>query len=180
MMVDAAKSSGSSPYGGHGHNFRVVLDSAPGNDKNTRLMFKNKITKSPFSISPDNVKALVKQARKEFQEISKKSKALSKDVVDKFKENLQHYSKLELGFYAALTVALTVTLKSELCFVLLWLLAIIFCRLLLSHSFISRTSIHNISRCLFQGFIKDIGSEQDWIHFDVHVRYCSLRTRQGT
>jgi hypothetical protein len=77
-------------------------------------MLKNKISRNPLStlaVSPDDLKTLVELAKKELHDITIKTRDLSKKAVDKFKENLQHYSNLELGFYAALTVALTVTLK---------------------------------------------------------------------
>lgn len=95
-------------------NFRVVLDSPRGNDKKTRLMLKNSL-----SAKSEDIQAMIEKAKKEFQHISAKSQQMARkmegearELVDKFKDNLQHYTKLELGFYAALTVALTVTLKS--------------------------------------------------------------------
>jgi hypothetical protein len=95
-------------------NFRVVLDSPRGNDKKTRLMLKNSL-----SAKSEDIYAMIEKAKKEFQHISHKTKEIAtkmegeaRELVDKFKDNLQHYTKLELGFYAALTVALTVTLKS--------------------------------------------------------------------
>eukprot|EP00529_Nitzschia_sp_RCC80_P011410 CAMPEP_0113497468 /NCGR_PEP_ID=MMETSP0014_2-20120614/30649_1 /TAXON_ID=2857 /ORGANISM="Nitzschia sp." /LENGTH=629 /DNA_ID=CAMNT_0000391415 /DNA_START=103 /DNA_END=1992 /DNA_ORIENTATION=- /assembly_acc=CAM_ASM_000159 len=115
QVVEAAK-SGNNNNGNSLNNFRVVLDSAPGNSKNTRVMLKNRITGknplSPLAVSSDDVKAFVEQAKKELHEVAVKTKELSRNAVYKFKENLQHYSNLEIGFYAALTVALTVTLKT--------------------------------------------------------------------
>lgn len=93
--------------------FRVVLDSPPGNDKKTRLMLKNKIQSSVADV---DLRAMVERAKKEFKTISEKTKQIgeeAKEIVDKFKDNLQHYSRKEIGIYAALTVALTVTLKSK-------------------------------------------------------------------
>ncbi|KAL3908347.1 MAG: hypothetical protein SGARI_003103, partial [Bacillariaceae sp.] len=94
-------------------NFRVILDSPKGNDKKTRIMLKNSL-----SAKSEDISALVEKAKKEFKHISHKTKQIatqfekeSRELVDKFKDNLQHYTQLELGFYAALTVALTVTLK---------------------------------------------------------------------
>ena len=100
----------SSPISG---NFRVVLDSPPGNDKKTRLMLKNKIQSSVADV---DLRAMVERAKKEFKTVSEKTKQIGEEalvIVDKFKDNLQHYSRKELGIYAALTVALTVTLKSK-------------------------------------------------------------------
>ena len=115
QVVEAAKSGNNN--GNSLSNFRVVLDSAPGNSKNTRVMLKNRITGknplSPLAVSSDDVKAFVEQAKKELHDVAVKTKDFSRKAVYKFKENLQHYSNLEIGFYAALTVALTVTLKSE-------------------------------------------------------------------
>jgi hypothetical protein len=95
-------------------NFRVVLDSPRGNDKKTRLMLKNSL-----SAKSEDIQAMIEKAKEEFQHISIKTKEVvskvegeARDLVDKLKDNLQHYSKMELGFYAALTVALTVTVKS--------------------------------------------------------------------
>jgi gas vesicle protein len=100
-------------------NFRVVLDSPRGNDKKTRVMLKNKLSDVTLFHS-ESVQQLVDRAKKDFHDISSKTKKVlsqveneTRELVDKFKDNLQHYSKLELGFYAALTVALTVTLKSK-------------------------------------------------------------------
>jgi len=93
-------------------NFRVVLDSPPGNDKKTRVMLKNKIQSSVADV---DLRAMVERAKKEFKTISAKTKHIgeeAREIVDKFKDNLQHYSRKELGIYAALTVALTVTLKT--------------------------------------------------------------------
>lgn len=93
-------------------NFRVVLDSPPGNDKKTRLMLKNRIQSSVADV---DLRAMVDRAKMEFKTISAKTKQIgneAKEIVDKFKDNLQHYSRRELGIYAALTVALTVTLKN--------------------------------------------------------------------
>jgi len=93
-------------------NFRVVLDSPPGNDKKTRLMLKKKIQSSVADV---DLRAMVDRAKKEFKTISAKTKEIgdeAKEIVDKFKDNLQLYSRRELGIYAALTVALTVTLKN--------------------------------------------------------------------
>jgi hypothetical protein len=94
-------------------NFRVVLDSPRGNDKKTRVMLKNKIQSSVADV---DLRAMVERAKKEFKTISEKTKEIGEEarvIVDKFKDNLQHYSRKELGIYAALTVALTVTLKSK-------------------------------------------------------------------
>ena len=114
QVVEAAKSGNNN--GNSLSNFRVVLDSAPGNSKNTRVMLKNRITGKnpllPLAVSSDDVKAFVEQAKKELHDVAVRTKDLSRKAVHKFKENLQHYSNLEIGFYAALTVALTVTLKS--------------------------------------------------------------------
>lgn len=93
--------------------FRVVLDSPVGNDKKTRVMLKNKIQSSVADV---DLQAMVERAKKEFKTISEKTKHIgeeAREIVDKFKDNLQHYSRKELGIYAALTVALTVTLKSK-------------------------------------------------------------------
>ncbi len=106
----SATASNSSPAPG---TFRVVLDSPRGNDKKTRLMLKNKIQSS---IADVDLRAMVERAKKEFKTISEKTKEIreeAKEIVDKFKDNLQHYSRKELGVYAALTVALTITLKSK-------------------------------------------------------------------
>ncbi|KAG7358605.1 triose-phosphate transporter family protein [Nitzschia inconspicua] len=96
------------------NNFRVVLDSPRGNDRKTRLMLKNSL-----SAKSEDIQAMIEKAKKEFQHISHKTQDIARKVegearelVDKFKDNLQHYTKLELGLYAALTVALTVTLKT--------------------------------------------------------------------
>lgn len=94
-------------------NFRVVLDSPPGNNKKTRLMLKNKIQSSVADV---DLKAMVERAKKEFRSISVKTKHIgeeTREIVETFKDNLQHYTKKEIGLYAALTVALTVTLKSK-------------------------------------------------------------------
>jgi gas vesicle protein len=95
-------------------NFRVVLDSPRGNHKMTRLMLKNSL-----SAKSEDVQAMIEKAKEEFHHISTKTKEIvtkfegeAREFVDKLKENLQHYTKLELGFYAALTVALTFTVKS--------------------------------------------------------------------
>jgi hypothetical protein len=76
--------------------------------------------KNSLSAKSEDIQAMVERAKKEFQHISHKTRELAtkvegeaRELVDKFKDNLQHYTKLELGFYAALTVALTVTLKSK-------------------------------------------------------------------
>ncbi|KAL3915014.1 MAG: hypothetical protein SGARI_008284 [Bacillariaceae sp.] len=97
-------------------NFRVILDSPKGHDKKTRIMLKNSLS----AAKSDDIAHMIEKAKKEFQSISHKTKELAskvegeaRELVDKFKDNLQHYTRLELGFYAALTVALTVTLKSE-------------------------------------------------------------------
>jgi len=96
-------------------NFRVVLDSPRGNDKKTRIMLKNSL-----SAKAEDIQVMVERAKTEFRHVSAKTKELlskvegeARELVDKFKDNLQHYTKLELGFYAALTVALTITLKSK-------------------------------------------------------------------
>mmetsp|Transcript_58768 Transcript_58768/g.63429 ORF Transcript_58768/g.63429 Transcript_58768/m.63429 type:complete len:157 (-) Transcript_58768:2901-3371(-) len=94
-------------------NFRVVLDSPPGNNEKTRLMLKNKIQSSVADV---DLKATVERAKKEFHAISVKTKHIgeeAREIVETFKGNLQLYTKKELGLYAALTVALTVTLKSK-------------------------------------------------------------------
>jgi len=93
-------------------NFRVVLDSPRGNDRRTRVMLKNKIQSSVADV---DLRAMVERAKDEFKSISAKTKHIREDareLVDKFKDNLQHYSRKEIGIYAALTVALTVTLKT--------------------------------------------------------------------
>lgn len=93
-------------------NFRVVLDSPPGNNEKTRLMLKSKIQSSVADV---DLKATVERAKKEFHAISVKTKLIgeeAREIVETFKGNLQHYTKKELGLYAALTVALTVTLKT--------------------------------------------------------------------
>ena len=76
--------------------------------------------KNSLSAKSEDIAHMIEKAKKEFQTISQKTKELAskvekegRELVDKFKDNLQHYTRLELGFYAALTVALTVTLKSE-------------------------------------------------------------------
>lgn len=79
-------------------------------------MLKNKIQSS---IADVDLQAMVQRAKKEFKTISEKTKQIgeeAREIVDKFKDNLQHYSRKELGIYAALTVALTVTLKSKISF----------------------------------------------------------------
>jgi hypothetical protein len=98
------------------NNFRVVLDSPPGHDKKTRLMLKNRILQHTELDLP----ALVERARKEFHDVSLKTRELTSKVqlearefIDALKDNLQHYSKKEIGFYAALTVAFTVALRSK-------------------------------------------------------------------
>jgi len=93
-------------------NFRVVLDSPRGNDKKTRVMLKNKIQSSVADV---DLRAMIERAKKEFKTISEKTKEMGEEakvIVDNFKDNLQLYSRKELGIYAALTVALTVTLKT--------------------------------------------------------------------
>jgi hypothetical protein len=97
-------------------NFRVVLDTPRGDDKKTRLMLKNSL-----SAKSEDIQAMIEKAREEFHHISTKTKEIvtkvegeARELVDKLKDNLQHYTKLELGLYAALTVALTVTVKSML------------------------------------------------------------------
>ena len=110
VFCASATASNSSPAPG---TFRVVLDSPRGNDKKTRLMLKNKIQSSVADV---DLRAMVDRAKKEFKTISEKTKQIgeeAKEIVDKFKDNLQHYSRKELGVYAALTVALTITLKSK-------------------------------------------------------------------
>jgi len=75
-------------------------------------MLKNKIQSSVADV---DLLAMVERAKKEFKTISEKTKHIgeeAREIVDKFKDNLQHYSRKELGIYAALTVALTVTLKN--------------------------------------------------------------------
>lgn len=92
--------------------FRVVVDSPRGNDKKTRLMLKNRIQSSVADV---DLRALVDHAKREFKTISEKTRQIgeeAKEIVEQFKGNLQHYSRKELGIYAALTVALTVTLKT--------------------------------------------------------------------
>ena len=110
IMSGSVAGTKSSPNTG---TFRVVLDSPVGNDKKTRVMLKNKIQSSVADV---DLKAMVERAKKEFKTISEKTKEIgeeAREIVDKFKDNLQHYSRKELGIYAALTVALTVTLKSK-------------------------------------------------------------------
>lgn len=109
VAVTGSTAGNSSP---NTSNFRVVLDSPRGNDKKTRLMLKNKIQSSAADI---DLRAMVDRAKKEFKTISAKTKQIgaeARELVDKFKDNLQHYSTKELGIYAALTVALTVTMKN--------------------------------------------------------------------
>lgn len=109
VSVTGSSAGNSSPHNG---NFRVVLDSPPGHDKKTRLMLKNKIQSSVADV---DLRAMVDRAKMEFKTISAKTKQIgeeAREIVDKFKDNLQHYSRRELGIYAALTVALTVTLKN--------------------------------------------------------------------
>jgi len=109
VAVTGSTAGNSSP---NTSNFRVVLDSPRGNDKKTRLMLKNKIQSTAADI---DLRAMVDRARKEFKTISAKTKQIgaeAREIVDKFKDNLQHYSAKELGIYAALTVALTVTMKN--------------------------------------------------------------------
>jgi len=89
-------------------NFRVVFDSPKGNEKKTRLMLKNKA-------GDVDLQAMIEHAKKEFRAISTKTKLIgeeARDIVELFKDNLKHYSRREIGIYAALTVALTVTLKT--------------------------------------------------------------------
>mmetsp|Transcript_3180 Transcript_3180/g.6979 ORF Transcript_3180/g.6979 Transcript_3180/m.6979 type:complete len:594 (+) Transcript_3180:161-1942(+) len=109
VAVTSTNADKSAPTTG---NFRVVLDSPRGNDKKTRLMLKNRIQSSVADV---DLKAMVERAKKEFKTIEAKTKQISeeaREIVDQFKENLQHYTRKEIGIYAALTVALTVTLKS--------------------------------------------------------------------
>ena len=111
VSVTGSTAGNSSP---NSNNFRVVLDSPRGNDRKTRLMLKNKIQSSVADV---DIRAMVERAKKEFKTISTKTQKLgveARELVDKFKDNLQHYSRKELGIYAALTVALTVTLKSKI------------------------------------------------------------------
>jgi gas vesicle protein len=82
-------------------------------------MLKNKLSDVTL-FDKENIQYLIERAKKDFKDISQKTKHVmtevnkeTRELVDKFKDNLQHYSTLELGFYAALTVALTVTLKSK-------------------------------------------------------------------
>jgi hypothetical protein len=98
------------------NNFRVVLDSPRGHDKKTRLMIKNMLS----SGNEFDIAALVNRARKEFQDMSIKTKVLTmkvseeaKEWIDIVKDNLQQYTKKEIGFYAALTIALTLAVKSK-------------------------------------------------------------------
>ena len=110
VAVTSTNADKSAPTTG---NFRVVLDSPRGNDKKTRLMLKNRIQSSVADV---DLKAMVERAKKEFKTIEAKTKQISeeaREIVDQFKENLQHYTRKEIGIYAALTVALTVTLKSK-------------------------------------------------------------------
>lgn len=109
IAVNASTAERSSPTAGH---FRVVLDSPRGNEKKTRLMLKNKIQSSVADV---DLRAMVERAKKEFKTISEKTRHIgeeAKEIVETFKDSLQHYSRKELGIYAALTVALTVTLKT--------------------------------------------------------------------
>lgn len=92
-------------------NFKVVLDSPRGNDKKTRLMLKNRFQ----SGGELDIKTMVERAKKEFKTISETTRKIggeAREIVEQFKDSLQHYSRKELGIYAALTVALTVTLKN--------------------------------------------------------------------
>jgi len=109
IAVNSSNADKSSPTNG---NFRVVLDSPRGNDKKTRLMIKNKIQSTVADV---DLRAMVDRAKKEFKTISEKTRHIgeeAKELVETFKDSLQHYSRKELGIYAALTVALTVTLKT--------------------------------------------------------------------
>ena len=111
IAVNSSTADKSAPTNG---NFRVVLDSPRGNDKKTRLMIKNKIQSTVADV---DLRAMVDRAKKEFKTISEKTRHIgeeAKELVETFKDSLQHYSRKELGIYAALTVALTVTLKSKL------------------------------------------------------------------
>ena len=88
---------------------------------------------------------MVERAKKEFKTVSEKTKQIGEEalvIVDKFKDNLQHYSRKELGIYAALTVALTVTLKSK---------KMSFCVLLLLHGLACATGI----QLAFVWFVKN-------------------------
>jgi len=88
---------------------RVVLDST---SAKTRVMLKNKLRSSVANV---DLREAVERAKKEFKTVSAKAKVIGREtslIVDKFKDNLQHYSRKEIGIYAALTVALTVTLKN--------------------------------------------------------------------
>eukprot|EP00536_Pseudo-nitzschia_multiseries_P009446 jgi/Psemu1/288471/fgenesh1_pg.263_\ len=92
-------------------NFKVVLDSPRGNDKKTRLMLKNRLQNG----GEVDLKAMVERAKKEFRSISETTRKIggeAREIVDQFRDSLQHYTRKELGIYAALTVALTVTLKT--------------------------------------------------------------------
>lgn len=102
------------------NNFRVVLDSPRGHDKKTRLMVKKKILQHHDTSSEVDIAAMVDRAKKEFHDVSMKTKELTmklseeaKELIHVVKNNLQHYSKKEIGFYAALTLALTFALKSK-------------------------------------------------------------------
>ncbi|MGK3743252.1 MAG: hypothetical protein ACI8RD_006367 [Bacillariaceae sp.] len=109
----AIGSSAANKASPNSNNFRVVLDSPPGNNKKTRLMLKNKIQSSVVDV---NLQAMVERAKREYNNISAKTQNMgeeAREIVENFKDNLQHYTKKEIGLYAALTVALTVTLKSK-------------------------------------------------------------------
>lgn len=109
VAIGSTAASKASP---NSNNFRVVLDSPPGNNKKTRLMLKNKIQSSVVDV---NLQTMVERAKREYKNISAKTQNIgeeAREIVENFKDNLQHYTKKEIGLYAALTVALTVTLKT--------------------------------------------------------------------
>ena len=110
VAIGSTAASKASP---NSSNFRVVLDSPPGNTKKTRLMLKNKIQSSVVDV---NLQTMVERAKREYKNISAKTQNIgeeAREIVENFRDNLQHYTKKEIGLYAALTVALTVTLKSK-------------------------------------------------------------------
>jgi dynactin complex subunit len=93
-------------------NFKVVVDNSP---RNTRLVSNMRRNNSFMSSneSEGDVKTMVERIRREANEIAEKVLDEANGMVEKVQKNLQHYSKLEIGLYAALTCALTMTLKSK-------------------------------------------------------------------
>jgi hypothetical protein len=78
-------------------NFRIVLD-----NNNNRRSASNNMRRNnsfmPSSSEDGDAKALIDKVRR--------------GLVEKVQNNLQHYSKVEIGLYAALACALTVVVKS--------------------------------------------------------------------